>query len=306
MVQWNLTEIRQKIRQITGRYSPDELSNEQLDVYINKYFQYTFPAEMKLDRFHSYYEFVTTPNQQTYDYPSGYVNFEPEAFVDGRSILWYQNPSIFDSNQPENFVRVSLGTGDGATTNFTTTTQSTPILPNTLVAGDSVETFQDTTTVYTANNVSITGSQGGTAIINYSTGSISVTFNTAPVDGDNISLAYVNFISGRPTSVLLYNNQLKFYPVPDQAYRFKASAYSNVLVTTAAGTNTTDFSNSTDRPLLDEWGPTIAYGTGRDIVSDYGEMESYAQLTALYKEQLAYIARRTHNNLLNTRAMPNF
>ena len=139
-----------------------------------------------------------------------------------------------------------------------------------------------------------------------STGVVNVTFNTAPADGQNVVFSYIQFQAGRPTAVLLYNNEFKFFPVPDTAYRFRAKAYANVLVTTAAGASATEFTNSTDRPFLDEWGPAIAYGTARDIHSDYGEMQAYAQVSALYKEQLGYIMRRTHQNLLNTRAMPNF
>ena len=80
------------------------------------------------------------------------------------------------------------------------------------------------------------------------------------------------------------------------AYRFQCKAYKIVdpLV------------NATDRPPLDEWGPTIAYGTARNIVVRYGEMDTYAELTALYKEQVAYILVRTEQTLLNTRAAPDF
>ena len=95
MAQWTLEEIRQKVRQVAGRYSSTELSNSQLDEYINKYFQYTFPAEVKLDRFHSYYEFLTVANQQKYTLPDGYVNFEPPATLDNLSLLWYQDPGAF-------------------------------------------------------------------------------------------------------------------------------------------------------------------------------------------------------------------
>ena len=116
----------------------------------------------------------------------------------------------------------------------------------------------------------------------------------------------MQFQAGRPNAVLLYNNQFTFFPVPDTAYRFRVQAYSNVLVSKADGTTASTFTEGTDRPLLDEWGPAIAYGTARDIHSDYAEMEAYANVTILYREQLAYILRRTNNNLLNTRAAPHF
>lgn len=306
MAIWSLSEIRQKVRQVSGRYSPDELSNAQLDEYINKYFQYTFPAELKLDRFHTYYEFLTSANQQTYTYPSGYVNFEPPATIDRLSILWYQDPAAFYENNPENIARQTIGTGDGVTTVYGGTASNFPILPGTTVVTDNVEVFQDTSTSYTTSNITLTGSLGGTGSLNLSTGVVSVSFNTAPSSGQSIYYSYIQFQAGRPTAVLLYNNQFTFYPVPDTSYRFKTKAYANTLVVDTNGDTQPSFSNSTDRPLLDEWGPAIAYGTARDIVADFAEADAYRDITFLYKEQLAYSLRRTNQNLLNTRAQPNF
>ena len=306
MANWALSEIREKVRQVTGRFSPQELTNEQLDEYINKYFQYTFPAEVKLERFHTFYELLTVANQQSYTLPSGYVNFEPLGKIDNLQLLWYQDPDAFQENNPENVARQTIATGDGVTTSFTATAGNFPILPATAVVTDDTEVFQDTNTSFAGSPVTLTGSLGGTATLNYSTGALSVTFNTAPASGQNIYFSYVQFHAGRPTAVLLYNNVFKFFPVPDTAYRFKVKAYANTLVTTAAGTTATEFVNATDTPLLDEWGPAIAYGTSRDIHADKGEMDAYAEITALYKEQLAYILRRTNQNLLNTRAQPNF
>lgn len=306
MAEWSLSEIRQKVRQVTGRYSPQELSNEQLDEYINKYFQYTFPAELKLERIHTYYEFLTVANTQSYTLPTGYVNFEPPATIDRLSVLWYQEPSSFYDNNPENIARQTIATGDGATTAFAATAGNFPILPGTAVITDDNEVFEDTNTDFSASPVNITGSLGGTATLNYSTGAMTVSFNSAPASGQNIYFSYIQFQAGRPTAVLLYNNKFTFFPVPDTAYRFRAKAYANTLVTTAAGLNATEFVNATDRPLLDEWGPCIAYGTARDLHADKGEMDAYADVTALYKEQLAYVLKRTNQNLLNTRAQPFF
>jgi|SRR5690606_7814433 len=306
MAEWDLSEIRQKVRQVTGRFSPQELSNEQLDEYINKYFQYTFPAELKLDRFHTFYEFLTVANQQSYDWPAGYINFEPPATLDRLSLLWYQDPAAFYENNPENIGRQTIGTGDGATVAFNGTAGNFPILPGSTVVTDNNEVFQDTSTTFTTSNIALSGSLGGSGTLNLSTGTLSVAFATAPASGQNIYFSYIQFQAGRPTAVLFYNNQFTFYPVPDTAYRFKVKAYSNTLVTTASGTTQAFFINATDKPLLDQWGPSIAYGTARDIHADKGEMDAYQEVTMLYKEQLDYCLNRTNQNLLNTRAMPNF
>ena len=306
MAQWTLAEIREKIRQVTGRFSKDEIKNDQIEEYINKYFQYTFPAELKLERFHTYFELLTVANQQTYTLHAGYVNFEPPASIDLLLLLWSQEPSTFNEENPQNIGRQNIGTGNAVVTTFNGTASSFPILPGTTVVTDDLEVFEDTNLAYSTANVILTGSLGGTGTINYSTGVVNVTFNTAPVTGQDVNFSYIQFQSGRPTAVLLYNNLFTFYPVPDTAYRFKVKAYANSLVVTSAGVTATEFTNSTDRPLLDEWGPCICYGTSRDIFADFGEMDAYAEVSILYKEQLAYVLKRTNQNLLNTRAIPHF
>lgn len=296
MATWTLADIRQKVRQVTGRLSVNELSNSQIDTYINKYYQYTFPAEVKLDREHTYYEFLTIANQPYYDMPDGFTNFEPPPSIDNFSMLWYQDPAQFFEENPLQITRLTPWTGDGVTTAFNTTVQAYPIYPGTLVLTDNVEVFQDENTTWTNANVNIVGSLGGICTVNYSTGIVNVNFVVAPDNGQLIYLSYVLFQPGRPTAVLYYNNQFQFFTVPDTAYRFRVKAYAIVdpLVL------------STDRPPLDQWGPCIAYGASRDIHSDFGEMDAYAEVTFLYKEQVAYVLNRTTQNLLNTRALPNF
>jgi len=296
MAVWDLSQIRQKVRQVTGRFSENELSTSALDNFINQYYQYTFPAEVKLERQHTYYEFLTTPNQPTYTAPTGFTNFEPPGTMDEYLLLWYQDPERYYQENWKQITRLAPWTGDGATTAFNTTITGFPIWPGTTVITDNTEVFEDTNETFANSPVTITGSLGGTATVNYSTGVITVGFNTAPANGQLIYLSYSVFAPERPQSVLYYNNQFEFWPVPDTAYRFKTKAYAV----------TDPLVNATDRPPLDQWGPCIAYGAARDIHSNYGEFDAYAEVTALYKEQVAYVLNRTDQNLLNTRAAPHF
>ncbi len=297
MSTWSLADIRRKVRQVTGRLSPGELSNDQVDNYINQFYQYTFPAEVKLERKHTFYEFLTEPNQQIYAFPvATFTNVEPPPTMDNLSLLYYQNPESFNENNPEQITRLTQWTGDGTTTVFATTVVGFPILPGSFLVTDNTEVFEDTNTTFTTSDVVIAGSLGGSATINYSTGSVSVTFNTAPTNGQNIFLSYTIFAAGRPTAVLYYNEQFKFFPVPNTAYRFKIKAYQFV----------TPLTSSTSVPDMPQWGPCIAYGASRDIHSDFGEIDAYGEVTALYKEQVAYVLNRTNQNLLNTRAAPIF
>jgi hypothetical protein len=297
MATWNLSQIRQKVRQVTGRLSPSELTNSQVDNYINQYYQFTFPAEVKLERQHTYYEFLTSANQSIYTFDgTNYTNVEPPATLDNLSLNYYQDPARFEAENPYQFSRLTPWTGDGVTVAFNTTVTGFPILPDSVIITDNIETFEDTNINWTTSNVVVTGDLGGTATINYSTGVINVSFNTAPPDGQLIYLSYIVFAAGRPTAVLFYNNQFKFFTPPDTVYRFKMKAYLVV----------SPLVNATDMPVLPQWGPAIAYGASRDIHSDFGEMQQYQEVTQLYNEQIDYVMTRTDQNLLNTRAAPFF
>jgi len=297
MSTWTLTDIRQKVRRVTGRFTENEMTTAELDKRINQYYTLIFPAEVKLERKHTYYKFLTSANQAYYDQPqTAFTNFEPPATVDNLELLWYQDPVYFFEQNPLQYTFLTPWTGDGSTVNFTTTVTGFPIYPGTLTIYDEVESFQDENQDWTTSDVTITGSLNGTATVNYNDGTVDVTFNTAPANGQDIYLNYVIFQAGRPQAILVYNNQFQFFPVPDQAYIVQMPAYGVVSPLT----------DGSDTPELNEWGPAIAYGTARDIFADYGEIDSYGQTTSLYREQINYVLTRTCQDLLNTRAIPNF
>jgi len=301
MATWTLSEIRNKTRQLSGRLSVTELNNNQLDEYINKYFQYEFPAEVKLNRNYTLHSFNTSANTQDYAFPANFTNFVPEATIDRKELLFYQEPDKFYAENPENIQRFSQWTGDGATVAFSNTfANNVPILAGSVIVDDTVEVFTDN------GSGVLTGSLGGSGTVDYTTGAIAVTFNTAPTNGQVIQASFIQYRAGMPTAVLMFDNQFRFFPIPDRAYRFRIKAWSLSTVNAADGTIGILFSDPGDRPLQDEWGPAIALGAARRIVSDHAEMDRYAELSALYKEQIDYILTRTHIDLGSTRVLPMF
>lgn len=297
MATWTLQQIRRKVRDVTGRFSSSEMTNEELDSRINQYYQLTFPAEVKLDAKLVDYKFITDAYQPTYDQPlSGYTNFGPPAKVNNLDLDFYQSKELFLFDNPLQYTFLTPWTGDAATVAFTTTVSKAPIYPGTLTVSDNTELFEDTNKTWTASDVTITGSAGGSLTVNYSTGAVSAAFAAAPATGQTIYLNYVGFTAGRPQAILMYDNKFRLWPVPDQQYLVKMQSYQVVTALTLA----------TDTPQLDEWGPCIAYGTARDILSDYGEMDAYQEVTALYKEQVSYILTRTMQNMMEGRASPSF
>lgn len=294
---WTLSDIQQAIRKVTGRFSPADISNAELKKRINQYYTLIFPAEVKLNQKHVFYEFTTVSNQSVYDIPATtFTNFQPPALCNQFPMQWYQEPMRFQYDTMLQYTFLNPWTANGTTSSFTTTVLAFPIRPSTLTIYDGVELFEDTNTTWTTSDVTITGSLGGIATVNYVTGVITASFITAPISGSVINVNYILFVASRPQFILMYNNQFTLYPTPDQAYKIQMKAYGVV----------TPLEEATDTPDLNEWGRCIVYGTARELLADTGEMDGYAEITSLYYEQVSYVLRRTNQNLLNTRALPQF
>ena len=80
----------------------------------------------------------------------------------------------------------SVGTGDGSTKTFAGTLAAIKdhVKRGTLSFTDGTETFSDN------EDGTLTGDAGGTGTIDYYTGAYSITFNTAPTNGQGVTAAY--------------------------------------------------------------------------------------------------------------------
>lgn len=97
--------------------------------------------------------------------------------------------SYIDKDQLSDFTQVtgeSFGTGDGTTKAFSHTLSaiSAPKTAMYISVTDSTETFVDD------RNGNMVGNLGGTGTINYATGAVSLTFNTAPTNLQAITCSY--------------------------------------------------------------------------------------------------------------------
>ncbi len=78
-----------------------------------------------------------------------------------------------------------VGSGNGVTTTFVINIANLPISAGSLIVSDGVENFTDN------GDGTLTGDQGGTAVVNYVTGIATVNFNAAPANvPNNISSTY--------------------------------------------------------------------------------------------------------------------
>lgn len=293
MAGWTLADIRDKVRNVTGSPSPDQISDSTIDDYINNYYVYTMPFELKVQIENAFLTFVTTPGVDVYSFPGGYFTDSPGAYADGFPMVFYESPDIFYQDWPQQYAVNNLATGDGLTSSFSGTLQNPPIIAGTaiFVSDDSVG-FQQLIT----DNGDGTLSGNGTGTLDYLTGAYSITFTLAPISSAVIYAKYQGYTGNRPQGVLFFENEFTLRPVPDQAYNIQMQGYIKPTLLT----------NDSDTPTQEEWGPLIAYGASLEIFSDRGDEQSYESYFPIFKRYENVALGRTVQQLTDQQSVPRF
>jgi hypothetical protein len=290
---FTLAEIRSGIRNVTGRpLNSSDLTDTQIDNFINKFYLYVLPDESKPFKLLVDYKFNTLMNQVTYAFDlNTYLSLEPSFFCNGNILLYYQDRSLWIRDYQYQYNQSTAATGGGVLTSFNGVT-TPPIIPGTVVFTDNVEVFSDD------GNGILTGSLGGSGTFNYNTGVWAITFNTAPALGQNIILTTAPLNNGRPRA-MYYDGQgtIQFSPIPDQSYTIEGSAYiqPTAFIEGGAGSQT---------PLNDYFGYVMIYGTSLEIFRQFGQLDQKAQYQPEYDYYLDLFIGRSTQQYSNQRAIP--
>lgn len=298
MASVSLSDLIAKIRRITGRPSANQISDTSIVNYVNLFYEYDFPQELKAFDFKTLYTFTTQPDQDEYILSQTnrnlYKSFEPPVYCSGYQIGYYQNREHFYNLWPSITTQMDLAIGSGIAGPYTGTLNAVSILKGSVLisavgpAGTTLIAQDNGAGTFIGDVVA-----GGT--INYTTGAISLTFTGAIALGDVITAKWVQYNSARPQGVLFFNNTFIVRPVPDDAYVIQLQTYIKPFAVTAIidvheQYTTTDL---TAQPLLEEYFQLLAYGSSLKIFADSLEMENYSMIHPIYKEQLSLVERRT-------------
>lgn len=308
MTAWTLNDIIQKVRATTGRPDASMMSNATIIDYINKYYQYVLPKELKIFWGYTYYQFYTQANVDQYIAPATFQTLNPTAYCDGFPLEWYLSPDAFYSDYPQQENKVVVGTGDGILNSFTFQIPAFPVLARSVYVTDGTQIAQDDGAggFVTPLGVPLTGA------INYASGAVSgLSFLAPPALNTNIVCASQTYMANRPQGILFYKtqplpdatvaardlvNMFVLRNVPDQVYLIKMQGIQIPP----------ELINLTDVPFRPDMGPLIAYGASLEIFADFNQMDQYDQTLTQFNRYKDVSMQDTYEEYIYQRSVPTF
>lgn len=306
-----LEQIRTKVRRLTRSPSTAQLSESDIDSYVNNFVLYDFPETLRLFDLRTTLSFYTSPyidvyeentinvDDPLYNFKNKYTTIHPPLYVAGYQMLFSQSREQFYNSYPMLNNMELIATGDGVTNTYNGTLSAKPITPgsvsftsistiNTQVVLKDVQdidpvsgTRLPTGTLETPN---VSGFPSGT--INYVTGVYSLTFPAAPDCPGLAQPIYCQdtpYVAARPMSILYFQDKFIVRPVPDMPYKIELEAYlrPSELLTTGS------------MPELSQWWQYIAYGAAKKVFEDRMDMDSITMIMPELKHQERLINRKT-------------
>ena len=135
MANSTLQAIETKVRRLTRSPSTAQLSQADLDEYINTFLLYDFPEHLRMFKQRSQFTFICNPYQDVYqtdelsygtgtsnqlfNFQNKYITVHPPVYISGYQSLYSQSPEQFFGIYPKVRSISNIGqTGDGITVNF--------------------------------------------------------------------------------------------------------------------------------------------------------------------------------------------
>lgn len=325
----NLAAIRTKVRKITARPSAAQISDLEIDSYINTFYVYDMPEHLKLESLRYNYEFVTTANRAVYDLPTNtYLTAMPPVYIGGyESYMTQSRQNFFRINPQLNYQQQSIDTGDGGFA-YGGTLTALPIVPGFKpnppgaysIATDLQAKFLNWNVLISAQGApnAISGISPWYSLVDDGLGNL-FSPNQANVDPANRCgtinyitgvVAIINFLDSSNTPIAIPSGnpinaqyipyvasrpqQVVFFQDQFILYPIPDQAYT---VSFEAYKYPTEFlasdTDGSSTPQLTEWWQLLAYGAADKIFTDNADFENMQKFRPLLKEQMDLVQRRT-------------
>lgn len=324
-----LTQIRTKVRRLTRTPSTSQLSDADIDAYINTFVLYDFPEHLRQFALRTTYTFYTQPFQDVYptdidsfggvttnplyNFSNRFTTIHPPIYVAGRLAFFSQSREQFFNIYP--FINTIMDTqlrGNGITTQFTGTINP----PGGLQPAGQNSLLQNNVTI-----TSIDVNNNGLAMVdrpllstiygnNLSDGNLYAA-GTVPVLPPTVLIATntVNYVTGVFTVTFptppANNEPINVKVVPVQTSLPQAVLYyDNQFVVRPvpdeaypiqfeAYQRPTELLAANQLPELSEWWQYISYGAAKKVFEDKMDMESVQMIMPEFKQQERLCLRRT-------------
>lgn len=325
-----LQDIIEKVRQVSASGNSNQVTDEKIVKYINSYYLYDLPDDLRLLKLQDVYTFNTIQGLDTYPFNyDSWSTVQPPAYCAKREIAFYRNPGEFYSWNFNEQYDEDFATGDGTAGAYSGNTLSFPMIasvnnnaaqdtaiPNTAVfpAGyppgfnqNNISRIQNI--LITANTATsslhVTDDGNGNLIgdciaggtINYQTGAIAnLTFTAAVPSGNAISIQYKPVTLGRPNTILFFQEQFVLRPVPDKAYTIELVGYrepSQALLGTTSNTSP----DLNGRPEYLDWWEMLAFGAAKKLYQDRLDTDGVQLMDAFLQEKISEARTRTYADI---------
>lgn len=294
-----LANIRTKVRRLTRSPSTSQISDVDIDTYVNDFILYDIPEHLRLFTLKRTHSFVCLPFRDTYttdanaiaadlnDFQNTFITVHAPVYIDGQPAYFSQDRTEFFAQYPLDQSITSIATGDGVTTNYTGTLSDIPVNRNSVLftsvdANNGGLALEDDG----AGNIIDVATGAATApasTINYVTGVFDINFPAAPGNSESVDAHTYPYTAQRPDAVLYYANEFILRPIPDKPYRIQFDAYERP----------TSLINAADEPELEQWWQYIAYGAAKKIFEDRSDLDSVQQIMPEFLNQQLLVQRRT-------------
>lgn len=318
-----LQQINIKVRRLTRSPSASQITDSQINDYVNTFILYDLPENLKIFSLHKTFSFycepyidrystnTTDPTNQFYNFKNQYLSIAKQITMAGFPAMLSESREQFFGIYPLTFSINAIAYGDGVNTSFTGYLGSAqagfgggfvPIIRNEVLFS-SVDIYNNGLSVIDqprANSdlgdliipTSIYNTSPTVAgFINYITGQYGFFFPNPPAAQAVINSQTIPFVPARPQAMLYFDDTFILRPVPDQPYKITMECF----------TRPSTLLNSTDMPQLSEWWQYIAYGTAKKIFEDRMDMESLQMIMTEFKNQERLALRRTLVNAASER-----
>lgn len=247
-----LQKIRTKVRRITRAPSPEQITNAEIDEYINDFVLYDMPEHLRLFALREKFSFTCQANIDTYntdatasvialrDFDQNYITVHQPIYIAGQPVYYSEDRAEFFGLFPQNKAFTTVGTGTGALANFTGTIANKPILQNSVLFESVTSTVNPLTNNVTmaARDVPNSVTEGDLVdvqtgaflgLINYLTGAFNITWTTPPGAQKKVTAQYFAYQPGMPTAMLYFDDIFVLRPVPNKAYVIDFEVYKRPI-----------------------------------------------------------------------------